>query len=93
MITLRNLYLGIKDQLPVSRLIKNVRTGNVFGLFSARSHLNANGVPKVSYGSKKTAVKVAQKMSEKRGTYFSNYKCVFCDGYHIGRNRDNKGEK
>ena len=29
-------------------------------------------------------------MKEKNGTYYSNYKCIWCDGYHLGRNRENK---
>lgn len=87
---LRNIYLGLKDQLPLKRLAKNVMTGNVFGLFHERSHTNANGRPKVVYNTKETAIKSAQAMSKKRGAYFSNYKCIFCDGYHIGKNRDNK---
>ena len=29
-------------------------------------------------------------MTKKYGTHFSTYKCLFCDGYHIGKNRDNK---
>lgn len=29
-------------------------------------------------------------MKEKLGKHFSVYKCVFCDGYHLGKNRDNK---
>jgi len=37
-----------------------------------------------------SARKVAEKMSAKHGTHFSFYKCLFCDGYHIGKNRDNK---
>ena len=31
-------------------------------------------------------------MSKKHNTHFSFYKCLFCDGYHIGKNRDNKTE-
>ena len=30
-------------------------------------------------------------MMRKKGVYFSNYKCVWCDGYHIGKNNENKG--
>jgi hypothetical protein len=29
-------------------------------------------------------------MGAKNNTHFSYYKCLFCDGYHIGKNRDNK---
>lgn len=39
---------------------------------------------------KEDALKVAAKMSAKHGVHFSAYKCLFCDGYHIGKNRDNK---
>jgi hypothetical protein len=87
---LRNIYLGIKDQLPVSRLIRNIRTGNVFGLFFKRSHLNFSGEAKITYSSKEKAQKAAAKMLEKKGLYFSNYKCIFCDGFHIGKNRSNQ---
>jgi hypothetical protein len=38
------------------------------------------------------AKKAADAMSKKRGAHFSYYKCLFCDGYHIGKNRDNKIE-
>ena len=87
---LRNLYLALKDQLPLSRLIRNIRKGHLIGLFSKRSHENANGNPKISYGSKQSAAKAAEAMKKKRGIYFSNYKCVWCDGYHIGKNSENK---
>lgn len=87
---LRNVYLGLKDQLPVRRLIKNLRSGNVLGLFHKRSHYRDDGSAKISYSSKKSAEKAAAKMLKKTGCYFSNYKCIFCDGYHIGKNRDNK---
>ena len=90
---LRNLYLALKDQLPLSRLIRNIRKGHLLGLFSRRSHENANGNPKISYGSKQSAMKAAEAMKKKRGVYFSNYKCIWCDGYHIGKNSENKTVK
>jgi len=84
---LKNIWLALKDQLPFSRLIRNIRTGNVFGLFSKYSHYNKSGKPKVMYNTKATAQKAPSSMQKKNGVYYSNYKCVFCDGYHIGRNR------
>lgn len=45
------------------------------------------------YNTKETAIKSANAMSKKNGVYFSNYKCIFCDGYHIGKNRDNKDKQ
>ena len=83
----RNLILGLKDQGPFTRFVRNLMKGHVLGLFTMRSHLNADGRPKVKYNTKATAEKSAQKMSEKTGKYFSNYKCIYCDYYHIGRNK------
>ena len=87
---IRNVLLALKDQGPLFRFLRNLKKGHVLGLFNERSHLNRNGSPKVKYNTKKTAIKSAQKMADKAGKYFSNYKCIHCDGYHIGKNRENK---
>lgn len=87
---LRNVFLALKDQMPISRFFRNLRKGHLIGLFSKRSHENADGKPKISYGSKASATKAAAAMTKKRCVYFSNYKCVWCDGYHIGKNSENK---
>lgn len=90
MVTFRNLYLGLKDQLPFKRFFKNFFvTRNAWGLFHKNSHISyGSGKPKVMYNTKKTAEKSAEAMGKKHNCYFSNYKCIYCDGYHIGRNRD-----
>lgn len=92
MIKPKNLILGLKSQLPLKRFIKNFFvTGNARGLFHINSHINsATGQPKVTYGSQNSANKAAQKMAEKKGCYFSVYKCIYCDGWHIGRNKESK---
>lgn len=87
-ITLRNAYLAFRDQLPLRRLIRNLWKGHLRGLVHERSHMTHSGQPKVAYGSKASAEKAATKMMAKTGNYFSNYKCLFCDGYHLGKNRD-----
>jgi hypothetical protein len=46
----------------------------------------------ILYNTVETARKSAEKMSEKYNTHFSYYKCLFCDGYHVGKNKDNKTE-
>ena len=89
---IRNIILGIKDQLPIKRLIKNLINGNVLGLFHKRSHQREDGKIKVIYNTKETAIKSAESMMKKTGFYFCNYKCIFCDGYHIGKNRTNTKE-
>lgn len=92
---IRNLYLELKGQLPWKRFLRNFFiTRNAWGMFYKSSHINqSTGKPKISYGSVESARKAAEKMSEKKGVHFSYYKCVFCDGYHIGKNRDNKYTK
>ena len=72
--------------MPLRRFIRNLLNGNLRGLIHKRSHFTHEGNPKVAYGSKKSAEKAAKKMFEKRGVYFSNYKCMYCDGYHLGKN-------
>jgi hypothetical protein len=88
-IKMHNVLLVLKDQGPFKRFIKNLMKGHVFGLLSKRSHLRDDGTPKVKYNSKETAIKSAQSLMKKRGHYFSNYKCLYCDGYHLGKNREN----
>jgi hypothetical protein len=90
MIKLRNIVLVIKDQMPLKRFIRNLRKGHLLGIINQRSHFRDNGQAKVVYNTKETATKSAQKMSEKKGVHFSNYKCLWCDGYHLGKNRENK---
>ena len=88
---LKNLFLALKEQGPFKRFFRNFFvTGNAWGLFSKHSHIAKSGKLKVRYNTKATALKAAKSMEKKRGVHFSTYKCVFCAGYHIGRNRDNK---
>lgn len=91
-ITLKNLIPALKSQLPLKRAFRNFFiTGNAWGLFSVNSHVNqTSGKEKIAYGSYESACRAAQKMGQKHGTHFSVYKCAFCDGWHIGKNRDNK---
>ena len=91
-IQLRNLLPALKSQLPLKRAFRNFFiTGNAWGLFSKNSHTNqSTGKDKIAYGSKQSAMKAALKMEQKIGVHFSVYKCAFCDGWHIGKNRDNK---
>jgi hypothetical protein len=88
MIRLRNLVLGFRDQLPWRRLLRNTLQGHIKGFLHKRSHLTHSGSPKISYGSKESSLKACTKMEKKNpGTRFRSYKCLYCDGYHIGKNR------
>lgn len=90
---IKNIILVLKDQMPFTRFVRNLRKGHVLGLFSKRSHLRMDGQPKVMYNTKQSAQKAAEKMSQKKGLHFSNYKCLYCSGYHLGKNRENKQVK
>lgn len=91
-ITFKNFRIWFKDQVKRKRFFTNFFvTGNAWGAFSVNSHVNsATGKPKVKYNTIETARKSADKMVVKTGKHFSYYKCLFCDGYHIGKNADNK---
>jgi hypothetical protein len=89
---LKNLFIALKEQGPLKRAFKNFFiTGNAWGLFHINSHIRQDTrKPKVMYNTKETALKSAESMGKKRNTHFSTYKCIYCDGYHIGKNRENK---
>ena len=89
---LKNLILALHDQGPMKRAFRNFFvTGNAWGLFHINSHIRQDTkAPKVMYNTKETALKSAESMSKKSGKHFSAYKCAHCNGYHLGKNRDNK---
>lgn len=85
---LKNIVLVIKDQGPLKRFLHNLFKGNLKGIISEYSHINkSTGKLKVKYNTKTAATNAAAIMSKKTGKYFSNYKCLHCDGYHIGKNK------
>ena len=88
----KNFKIWFKDQFSRKRFFYNMFISrNAWGAFSINSHINKHtGQPKVTYNHLETAMKSAEKMSQKHNTHFSVYKCLYCDGYHIGKNRDNK---
>lgn len=89
---IKNLYLALLSQGPFKRAFKNfIITGNAWGMFSINSHQRKDtGKPKVMYNTRETAQEAADSMKKKLNKHFSVYKCIFCDGYHLGKNRDNK---
>ena len=91
-IKFKNFWIWFIDQIKRKRFFINFFiTRNAWGTFSINSHMNQHtGNVKVTYNTKESAEKAAIAMSKKYNTHFSFYKCLFCDGYHIGKNRDNK---
>lgn len=92
----KNFKIWFKDQWERKRFFYNMFISrNAWGAFHINSHINqSTGQVKISY-SLKSAQKSAVKMQEKKGEVFSYYKCLYCDGYHIGRhhfgNHQNQG--
>lgn len=86
---IKNIFLALLGQLPLKRFWQNFFVnGNGWGLFSINSHINKKtGQPKITYGSLESGRKAAESLSRKYGRDVSAYKCMFCDGYHIGNNR------
>ena len=91
-IKFKNLKIWLWDQIKRKRFITNFFvTRNAWGAFSINSHINQHThQPKIMYSTVEKAQKAADKMGQKNNTHFSYYKCLFCDGYHVGKNRDNK---
>lgn len=89
-----NFKIWMADQIKRKTWFRNFFiTRNAWGAFSINSHRKQHtGKDKVMYPNIKSAKKAAEAMSKKHNTHFSFYKCLFCDGYHIGKNRDNKTE-
>lgn len=92
-IKLKNILLALKYQMPIHRAFVNFFiTGNAWGMFSKNSHYRNGDInkPKVMYNTYKTAKKSADDMEKKYNKHFSIYKCVYCNGFHLGKNMDNK---
>jgi len=89
---IKNLIYAVCDQLLRPQSWRNIFiTHDAFGIFSRYSHISrSTGQPKMMYPSKTDAQKAADVMSKKYGVHFSVYKCVWCDGWHIGKNSRNK---
>lgn len=88
-----NLWRAFRDRLPVKVLLTSVFRGELHGrlrhLLSPRGHFDRNKNTKRHYTTKAYAEKKASEMFRKTGTPTRAYKCVYCDYYHIGRERSN----
>ena len=90
--SIKNLILAIINQLTRPGAFRNIFvTHNAFGIFSIYSHISRrSGKPKITYPSKRDALRAADAMCRKYGGHYSVYKCAWCDGWHIGKNVQNK---
>ena len=89
---LKELCKAILFQIKEKNAFKNIFvTHNAFGIFSINSHTNMHnnvGKDKQMYKTKESAIKSAEWMTQKYGGDFSAYKCAYCSGYHIGKNKE-----
>lgn len=88
----KNIIPWLSDQLSRPQWFRNFFiTRNARASFSVYSHVRrSNGEPKISYPTKEVAIKAAEKMGNKHGVHFSVYKCLYCNGWHCGKNAQNK---
>ena len=90
----KEMMKAIWFQMKHKNAFKNIFiTHNAFGIFSINSHTNMHnniGKPKVMYPTIESANKAADSMGKKLNCHFSVYKCSYCYGYHIGKDRDNQ---
>ena len=88
----KNLMPWLRDQLSRPQWFRNFFiTRNAWASFSVYSHVRrSTGTAKKTYPTKEAALKVAEKESFKKGVHFSVYKCLYCDGWHCGKNAQNK---
>ena len=62
-----------------------------WGAFSIYSHsYRSNGIPKVTYSTRKSAQRAADSMAKKHEVPFAVYKCLFCEGWHVSKIGDHK---
>lgn len=89
---IKNLIYAVCEQLLRPQSWCNIFvTHDAFGIFSRYSHISRRtDQPKMTYPTRSDAQKAAEVMSKKYGVHFSVYKCVWCDGWHIGKNSRNK---
>ena len=82
----------LRDQLSRPEWFRNFFiTRNAWGAFSINSHIRGmDKKEKVVYPSREVALKAAEAMSKKHSVHFSIYKCLYCSGWHVGRNKENK---
>lgn len=88
----KNLMPWLRDQLSRPQWFRNFFiTRNAWASFSVYSHVRrSTGTAKKTYPTKEAALKVAEKESFKKGVHFSVYKCLYCNGWHCGKNAQNK---
>ena len=85
MITFNNFILVVKDRFFASHFYV-IR--DVLGLFNRNSHISSiSGQKKVMHKTKALANKEKDRMENKTDKAFSSYKCLYCNGFHIGKNK------
>lgn len=74
----------------VKSSIEELVENNDMELFTPIEYVVGYICKNISYPNKKVALRAAEAMGKKHGVHFSVYKCAWCDGWHIGKNAQNK---
>lgn len=82
-ISFRNVLLWLADQLTHPSTLFQRRS---WGVFSVYAHVRqSDRKPKNISDTKERALTTAHFMAEKYAGKYSVYKCVYCDGWHVGK--------
>ena len=87
-ISFKNSILAIWNQLTSETFLSHIMPLEYSA--SIAIFLVVAEPPKIPYPNKKVALRAAEAMGKKHGVHFSIYKCAWCDGWHIGKNAQNK---
>jgi hypothetical protein len=83
---LKNIQQAIVYQFKKQDWFKQwVTKRNAWGVFSKHSHTRKDGLAKQTYNTEASALRAAEAMQKRYDGTFACYKCMFCDGYHVGK--------
>lgn len=88
-----NLKIWLKEKVSQPRWYVDLLSYRRFwGAFSVYSHRRrSDGKPNIAYSTRSKAQKAVRSMEKKYGVPFMEYKCLYCDGWHVARSKSRKG--
>lgn len=83
---IKNIKSAILYQIKSKDWVQQIFTKrNAWGIFSKWSHQRKDGKLKQKYNTEASALRASESMERKYGGRFRCYKCLFCDGFHVGK--------
>lgn len=85
-IKVKELIIWLKDQLSHPHTLFNRKT---WGVLSVYAHVRrSDRREKIATSTKEKALAVAKSMEEKYGGRYSIYKCLYCNGWHVAKEKE-----